>query len=407
MSEAFEQALAQEESAARSDTLTQVTASHPKPVYTTFADLGELIPEEEDPSVFFRNNWLGQGGGLILTAPSGVGKSSLVIQMLLNWQQGHEFLACPLKPLKCALVQSEDSRRDMQEIKLGMSKGLLENGRTQSEIDRAFAGIHIWTCVGKTGTDFTDWLHRQQSEDPCDVIAINPIQGFFGGDISKQEDASRFLREGLDPILKGEGGTKPCMTVLVQHTTKMSGRQKEGNSTLTDYGEYLGAGSHEFTDWARACIGFIKHKSAPGTFVFKATKRGSRLKWKDANGQNTTERIMTHAKDYIFWLEVKDSDELKKLNGTSQESAPSPRSLKSQERTDNDHGTEENAIYLVKAVRNSVNAGVIVNNQLIREWASDRWKKIPGRTAVARFEEIRGQHGIGKDEQGNYTITTS
>ena len=68
------------------------------------------------------------------------------------------------------------------------------------------------------------------------------------------------------------------MTVLVQHTTKMSGRQKEGNSTLTDYGEYLGAGSHEFTDWARACIGFIKHKSTPGTFVFKATKRGSRLK---------------------------------------------------------------------------------------------------------------------------------
>ena len=78
MSEAFEQALAQEEAAARSGTPTQVTASHPKPVYTTFADLGELIPEERDKSVFFRNNWLGQGGGLILTAPSGVGKSSLV-----------------------------------------------------------------------------------------------------------------------------------------------------------------------------------------------------------------------------------------------------------------------------------------------------------------------------------------
>ena len=404
MSEAFEQALAQEEAAARSDTLTQVTASHPKPVYTTFADLGELIPEEQDKSVFFRNIWLGQSGPLILTAPSGVGKSSLVIQALLHWQLGQEFLAQPLQTLKCALVQSEDSRRDMQEIKSGMAKGLLKNGWTQSEIDQAFAEIHIWTCVGKTGTDFTDWLHRQQSEDPCDVIAINPIQGFFGGDISKQEDASRFLREGLDPILKGEGGTQPCMTVLVQHTTKMSGRQKEGNSTLNDYGEYLGAGSHEFTDWARACIGFIKHKSAPGTFVFKATKRGSRLRWKDANGQPTTERIMTHAKDYIFWLEVKDSDELRKLNGISQEAAQSLRSVKSQERTGNDHGTEENAIYLVEAVRNSINAGVLVNNQLIRGWANDRWKKTPARAAVARFEEIREQNGIGKDEQGNYTI---
>ena len=407
MSEAFEQALAQEEAAARSDTLTQVTASHPKPVYTTFADLGELIPEERDKSVFFRNNWLGQGGGLILTAPSGVGKSSLVIQALLHWQLGQEFLAQPLQTLKCALVQSEDSRRDMQEIKSGMAKGLLKNGWTQAEIDQAFAGIHIWTCVGKTGTDFTDWLHHQQSEDPCDVIAINPIQGFFGGDISKQEDASRFLREGLDPILKGEGGTKPCMAVLVQHTTKMSGRQKEGNSTLNDYGEYLGAGSHEFTDWARACIGFIKHKSAPGTFVFKATKRGSRLKWKDSNGQNTTERIMTHAKDYIYWNEVSDPEELSKLDGTYKPKAPSLRAAKTEKRKANNHGDEENALRLAEIVRKSIRKGETHCNKTLREEADKLWQKQCARDAVAYFEQIRESGGIGKDEQGNYTITTS
>ena len=386
----------------------EIDAAEPKAMpFTTFAGLGALKPEEEDENVLFKGNWLGRGGGLLLTASSGTGKSSLVTQALWSWTLGKEFLAKPNLPaLKCSLVQSEDSVRDLQEIRDGMVAGFKANGWTDEELAKALDGVHLWNCVGKVGREFCTWLLNQQKRDPVDIIAINPIQGFFGGDVSRQEDVSRFLREGIDPILKGEFGTKPCAAVLVQHTTKITSGQAEGRVNVNDYGEYIGAGSHEWTDWCRAKIVFLKRKMSEDYFDLKAAKRGKRLKWKGKDGLPTTNRTIAHSSGYIFWRVVDDPAEIEQLEaeegGDGKRPKPVTRLHLKRER---DKGPGENAKAVLEYVNANLTLGTELTNDILREWAEKNWVRDVARLAVSRFEETREQEGVWKDKDGHYTRT--
>ena len=382
------------------------TEANTRKAYTTLADLGPLKDEADDDNVLFSGNWLGRGGGLLITASSGVGKSSLIVQSLLSWSLGKEFLARPNngRRLKCALVQSEDSQRDLQEIRDGMIRGFTSNGWTDEEVNDAVGSMHIWNCVGKVGKDFCEWLRAQQHDDPVDIIAVNPIQGFFGGDISKQEDVSRFLREGLDPILKGEYGTRPCAAVLVQHTPKITATKDGNDAEVGNYGEYLGAGSHEWTDWTRANLVFLKHKGSSDFFDLQAAKRGKRLGWIGPDGHPTIRKLLAHSSGYIYWRIVTDPQELEAAGVTAKpkdEKPPKPKS-KLQEKYERDHGPEKNREALAEHVTREILLDRRINNGELRKWAEEQWVKEIARQSVTRFESSLVDFGLGKDKDGYY-----
>ena len=382
------------------------TEANTRKAYTTLADLGPLKDEADDDNVLFSGNWLGRGGGLLITASSGVGKSSLIVQSLLSWSLGKEFLARPNngRRLKCALVQSEDSQRDLQEIRDGMIKGFSSAGWAEEEVNDAVGSMHIWSCVGKVGKDFCEWLRAQQHDDPVDIIAVNPIQGFFGGDISKQEDVSRFLREGLDPILKGEYGTRPCAAVLVQHTPKITATKDGNDAEVGNYGEYLGAGSHEWTDWTRANLVFLKHKGSSDFFDLQAAKRGKRLGWIGPDGHPTIRKLLAHSSGYIYWRIVTDPQELEAAGVTAkpkEEKPPKPKS-KLQEKYERDHGPEKNREALAEHVTREILLDRRINNGELRKWAEEQWVKEIARQSVTRFESSLVDFGLGKDKDGYY-----
>lgn len=411
MSNALKDAIPLEQAAAGQTKAGQTkagqTEANSRKVYTTLADLGPLKDEADDDNVLFSGNWLGRGGGLLITASSGVGKSSLIVQSLLTWSLGKEFLARPNngRRLMCALVQSEDSQRDLQEIRDGMIRGFSSNGWTEDEVNDAVGSMHIWNCVGKVGKDFCDWLLGQQRTDPVDIIAVNPIQGFFGGDISKQEDVSRFLREGLDPILKGEYGTRPCAAVLVQHTPKITATKDGNDAEVGSYGEYLGAGSHEWTDWTRANLVFLKHKGSSDFFDLQAAKRGKRLGWTGPDGHPTIRKLLAHSTGYIYWRIVTDPQELKAAEATSAkvEKPPKPKS-KLQEKHERDLGPEKNCDALAEYVKGAIAIDRKLNNGELRKWAEDQWVKEIARQAVTRFESSLAEYGLGKDKDGYYMM---
>ena len=393
------------EQAAAGQTEAVQTEANTRKVYTTLADLGPLKDEAADDNVLFSGNWLGRGGGLLITASSGVGKSSLIVQSLLSWSLGKEFLARPnnWKRLKCALVQSEDSQRDLQEIRDGMIRGFTSNGWTDEEVNDAVGSMHIWNCVGKVGKDFCEWLRAQQHDDPVDIIAINPIQGFFGGDISKQEDVSRFLREGLDPILKGEYGTKPCAAVLVQHTPKITATKDGNDAEVGNYGEYLGAGSHEWTDWTRANLVFLKHKGSSDFFDLQAAKRGKRLGWICPDGHPTIRKLLAHSTGYIYWRIVTDPQELEAAGATAKPKEEKPKS-KLQEKHDRDLGLEKNCDTLAEHVMSVILDERKINNGELRKWAEEQWVKETARKVVTRFESSLSNYSLGKDKDGYYMM---
>ena len=405
MSNTLKDAIPVEQAAAGQTEAVQTEASTRK-AYTTLADLGPLKDEADDDNVLFSGNWLGRGGGLLITASSGVGKSSLIVQSLLSWSLGKEFLARPNngRRLKCALVQSEDSQRDLQEIRDGMIRGFSSAGWTDEEVNDAVGSMHIWNCVGKVGKDFCEWLRAQQHDDPVDIIAVNPIQGFFGGDISKQEDVSRFLREGLDPILKGEYGTRPCAAVLVQHTPKITATKDGNDAEVGNYGEYLGAGSHEWTDWTRANLVFLKHKGSSDFFDLQAAKRGKRLGWIGPDGHPTIRKLLAHSSGYIYWRIVTDPQELEAAGVTAKpkdEKPPKPKS-KLQEKYERDHGPEKNREALAEHVTREILLDRRINNGELRKWAEEQWVKDIARQSVTRFESSLVDFGLGKDKDGFY-----
>lgn len=381
---------------AESDTKKKTaTAATP---YRTFADVGLPVPEEEDPNVLFRNNWMGRGGGLIETSSTGAGKSSISVQQSFCWAVGEPFIGTPIRPIKTAIIQGEDMERDLQEQYSGMIRGFTElYGWDKEKLECAVANVHLWKCVGLTGDRFIEWLGNQAASDPVDNICINPLQSYFGGDISAQKDCDHFFREGIDPIIKGERGLPACMATIMAHTTKFASGNSKERATVDDYAEYIGAGSHAIADWARARVVFLKRANSEVYFDFKLAKR-ARCGWTDADGNRVSKKVFKHAEGYIFWQEVTDEDELAALD----EEQKSSRTLTSNARKANDNGLESNAAWLADAVHGSLRSGVTISRANVASWARGRWQHGPADAAVKHLWNHPSAYGL-KIEAGKIT----
>jgi hypothetical protein len=267
--------------------------------------LSDPIPEEEDPRAIFKNGYLRRGGALVLAAQAGVGKSVISIQAAYSWAIGKSFMGItPVRPLKIGIIQSEDDETEMSDFRANIRKGLIRDGWTQDEIRRAEQNI-FWedkAFLGKAGDDFIATLRIRQMAQRYDLITINPLQAYFGGDISKNQDASHFFRQGLDPIIKDpECG---CALFIIHHTNKPS-RDNQGNRTGFDANSaYEGAGAAETTNWARAHLNLKATGKDGSTFVLVAAKRGRKLGWRDENGNITTKKFIAYSDDIIYWREL-------------------------------------------------------------------------------------------------------
>ena len=72
---------------------------------------------ENDPDNILGNRWLCKGGSCLFVGQSGIGKSSLCMQMSMNWALGRTtFGIRPERPLKSLIAQAENDRRDVAEM---------------------------------------------------------------------------------------------------------------------------------------------------------------------------------------------------------------------------------------------------------------------------------------------------
>lgn len=313
--------------------------------HRTFADLGALIDEREDPSVLFERNWLAQGQSFAIVGSSGIGKSSLTDQMALNWAAGRKFFATPMRPLKTAIIQFEDSDRDLKEQRDGMYRGLVEvDGWTMQEVMKAVQNVDLPTdFIGKSGKDFIRMLSEYQHDCRFDMIFINPLQRCVGGDISDQATASAFAAS-LDAIMKDP--QCPCAIGIDMHTPKMNGSKREERRNIDDYAEYMMAGSHEWTDWCRATLCFLRHGKTVDYFDFKAAKRGTRLAMVDPlDGSRTTKCMMKHTEGYIYWQFVTDPEEINRVCGGDEDEDRKP---KKRQPLDIEACARQNAVFLAE-----------------------------------------------------------
>ncbi len=341
----------------------------------SMADLPDPIPEEENPNALFRNGWIRRGNGFIVTAQAGIGKSTLSLQLAYSWAMGRaEFGFAPIRAMKIAIIQSEDGVDEMAFFRANVRKGLAARGWTAAEIAQAEASIH-WerdAFLGKAGDEFIRTLGRVQAQKKYDLIIVNPVHAYFGGDVAKNQDVSHFLREGIDPIIMNEDS--PCAIMLVHHTNK-PGKDAAGRAVGMD-GEsaYEVSGASEWTNWARAVVTVSRVAKMKGFYKLTVAKREEPLCWKTATGEKTNRKIIAHSDGLVFWREP-TADEL-------------PANLLSGGQTETGD-PKQDAKELAKVVQ-----GKVLSSTELRDAAHQMLGSKRGDRAYAELTNNMGKYGI-------------
>lgn len=300
--------------------------THPAPAsrrpLPTFA-----IPPKGDASILLGNRYLCRGDGAILSGTSGIGKSSLSIQLAVLWGLNrHTFGIHPSSALRSLMVQSEDSDGDVAECWASVSHCLQ---LTAAETALAAQNVHIVTDRTSRGLTFHKALKDHIAGFKPDLVWINPLQAFLDGDITASQDLGRFLRENLNALNPSQ-----FAYILVHHTTKPA-TGKDRAERLWHEVMYDMAGGAELINWARAVLS-LRPAAAEGDFNLVLAKRGrragvTRQKEQGAGFVNepvttialkhSTERITTsdgQSLPALFWesrTEVVSSDEPKRSGG--------------------------------------------------------------------------------------------
>lgn len=276
----------------------------------TLADLPPPTPEEKNPSALFANGFLRKGGGALLVAPSGVGKSVWSIQAAALWAMGRPaFGITPVRPLKITIVQAEDDDEEMAYFRDQIRNALVgEEGLDKADVQDALASVTLLEIIGATGGAFVQRLAAHLRQHPVDLLIINPLQSYFGGDLSRNAELSLFLRGAMDLLIKGADGRGRVAVLLIHHSNKPPAAKDRSGWGTDAFTAYIGAGGAELTNWARAVLALMPVETQPGLFRLVAGKRGKQLGWTDAAGERTTTRFIAHHRDFVYWRTATEAE---------------------------------------------------------------------------------------------------
>ena len=276
-----------------------------QPVSPRARRLSELLRfHDNDPDELLRFRYLCRGGGLLLVGPTGIGKSSLSMQLMLSWALGRSaFDIQPARPLKSLLIQAENDDGDLAEMRDGVRTGLALD---EADATAAFDNIIVAREDTLSGEEFF-----KASVAPLlikhrpDLLWIDPALAYLGGETNSQKDVGRFLRNWLNPLLHAHA----CGCVVVHHTNKPPVGQEKSKWQAGDFA-YLGSGSAEWANWARAVL-VMRSVGSHSLFELRAGKRGPRLNWREDDGETRRyARFIAHADQpgALCWREAKPDE---------------------------------------------------------------------------------------------------
>jgi hypothetical protein len=282
-----------------------------------------IVPPE---TVILGNSWVRVGDVFHLISGAGGGKSVASVQMAMAWGLGLPYFGIkPPRPLRILLFSGEDDGVTIGQCREGFlehSKAI--TGRQLSEADlepldrmmrTEFSREHI-------GERFHPHLVRILREAPVDLVVVNPLFSYIGGEIVSC--ISPWHRVGLMPILQEYG----CAALVVHHTTRLS---KDSWKTIDD--TYSGIGGGEAANIPRSVL-TLKPTPAEGLFVVTVSKRQT-TGWKDGSGNFVASYFVKRSGDpeRPAWIPV-DYDE---AQGIIDGSKPSGSSGKGGKKATADH----------------------------------------------------------------------
>jgi hypothetical protein len=251
------------------DYLTSRETDDDKSTVVTIKDLINFDPDN-DPDNLIGNRWITRGSSMIVSGGTGIGKSSLMMQIVIRWCLGLDFFGIkPVKPLKIGVIQAENDKGDLAEA----FRGVVHRRFSSDQMNQLQKNLEFRTETVRTGDQFLAYARRFIHKSKLDLIVADPLFSYFGGDLSDQSEVSIFLRNKLQPILHE---TKVAW-VWMHHVAKP--QRKDGGEPLTTMElAHSGFGSSELANWAREIA--VLHEvgqSKPRRFQLAFCKRGGRI----------------------------------------------------------------------------------------------------------------------------------
>ena len=165
------------------------------------------------------NDWLRRHDIAFFNSGAGMGKSVAMGQLVMAWGLGLPYFdIAPARPLKILHFCGEDDEVTLGQIREGFlenSEALTGKVLTASDLDLLDENLETDFSREFAGNAFIAHLEKRLSEKPVDLVIINPLLSFIGGNIV--ELASEFLRGGLMPVLQDHD----CTALIAHHTPKL------------------------------------------------------------------------------------------------------------------------------------------------------------------------------------------
>lgn len=263
--------------------------------------MGESMKDDPDSLIGYERRFLGKGGSMLIIGPSGIGKSTLMTSFLCHAASGVAWNGIKFRrPLRVLAIQAENDQGDLSEMMTGIfrDKSIMEQfGKPGIRLLKT--NLLFNNLTDKTGAEFVNHLEQMVRGLEIDLVCIDPLLSYVGDDISLQKVASNFLRHNLLPVMKSTG----VMVAVVHHSGKPpKERVKQTNSELS----YMGLGSSELVNWARAVCCIVATEDE-GIFEFRITKRGARAGMVNQfTGERTDKIHICHnaSGEGIFWKQI-------------------------------------------------------------------------------------------------------
>lgn len=257
-----------------------------------FSELLAYDSSDDPNALIGENRFLCRGMSMILAGPSGIGKSSFAMQMVVCWCIGRDFFGIKAKrPIKALFIQAENDMGDMSETAKGIAVGMK---LTPAEIELLDENLDIHHDNTHTAHAFLNVLSQLASQGKRDLILVDPLYTYVGGDLVKPEVIASFCTEGINPIARANG-----LAVIFMHHVPKPPTDKAHERKGRDRA-YAGAGHANLTNWTRAYADLNPIQDTD-LFEFNISKREKRAGLLDEHGKAATSIKVQHAAEGIFW----------------------------------------------------------------------------------------------------------
>lgn len=263
-------------------------------------DEGSLMPisrlaaydTNHDPNNLIGRRWLCRGGSLVVVGQSGIGKSSLCMQLMIQWALGlPAFNITPVAPLRSVLIQAENDVGDLAEMYQGVRQGMGLTPEQEAILDER---IFIYRDTTRTGAEFVDAASALVDRHQPDLVWADPLLNYIGDEISEQRVISEFCCKLLNSVSLRTG----VVWCLLHHTGKPSKDPKASSHWTASDLAYSGLGSSALVNWARETAVLVRLKTSDGeppTFQLSMTKRRTRAGMLDSTGRPADTIFVRHS----------------------------------------------------------------------------------------------------------------